>query len=373
MAFLEKKFHCARLCWHFMDLGNIVYYALALEKTMQRGPAPLTRSGSAEGSGVRYTLKQLTYFVSAAEQQSVTEAARLLNVSQPSISTAIAHLERVLAVQLFLRHHAQGLSLTPAGRRVFAEGRRLLAHADELAMAVTGANAPLCGAVDVGCFLTFSPYYLPALLRELKRQHPGLQVRLHEGDGEYINRGLTMGALDVAIVYDFGLGEAFTSEPLTALAPYALLPRGHKLARAAAVSLKALAKEPFVLLDLPLSREYFRSIFLRFGLEPNVAYRTTSYEMVRGLVANGHGVGLLNLKLRDRRSYDGKPLVSLPLVEPAPPLGIVLARVRDARLSRVADAFADCARSFFGGRRDGAAEISTSSGAGRRQDRLLLA
>src|SRR5581483_4490418 len=152
-------------------------------------------------------------------------------------------------------------------------------------------------------------------------------------------------------VYDFGLGDAFTSEPLTELAPYALLPRDHKLTAAKAISLKALAEEPFVLLDLPLSREYFRSIFLRFGLEPKVAYRTTSYEMVRGLVANGHGVALLNLRLHDHRSYDGKPLVSLPLVEPAPPLGIVLARVRDARLSRVAEAFADCARSFF--RREG--------------------
>lgn len=322
---------------------------------MQNGRASLTRGGLAEASGVRYTLKQLAYFVAAAEQQSVTEAARLLNVSQPSISTAIAHLERVLAVQLFVRHHAQGLSLTPAGRRVFAEARRLLAHAEELSMAVTGGNAPLRGTVDIGCFITFSPYYLPALLRELKRQHPELQVRLHEGDAEYINRGLTMGALDLAIVYDFGLGEAFSSEPLTGLAPYALLPRGHKLSAVEAVSLNALAKEPFILLDLPLSREYFRSIFLRFGLEPKVAHRTTSYEMVRGLVANGHGVALLNLQLRDRRSYDGKPLVSLPLIEPAPPLGIVLARVRDARPSRLAEAFADCARSFFRGRGEVAA------------------
>jgi DNA-binding transcriptional LysR family regulator len=179
-----------------------------------------------------------------------------------------------------------------------------------------------------------------------------------------------MGALDLAIVYDFGLGETVTSEPLTELAPYALLPRGHKLAAAEAVSLKALAKEPFVLLDLPLSRDYFRSIFLRFGLEPNVAHRTTSYEMVRGLVANGHGVALLNLRLRDHRSYDGKPLVSLPLVEPAPPLGIVLARVRDARLSRVAEAFAECARSFFRGSGDRAAVREERQAPVAGQDRL---
>src|SRR5438552_13597925 len=82
---------------------------------------------------IRYTLKQLAYFTAAAEEESVTGAARALNVSQPSISAAIAHLERVLGVQLFLRHHAQGLSLTAAGRTIFAEARNLLAHAGELA------------------------------------------------------------------------------------------------------------------------------------------------------------------------------------------------------------------------------------------------
>jgi DNA-binding transcriptional LysR family regulator len=180
---------------------------------------------------VKYTLKHLTYFVAAAEQQSVTEAARLLNISQPSISTAIAHLERILAVQLFLRHHAQGLSLTAAGRRIFIEARGLLAHAGELSTAAVGADAAIEGWVDVGCFLTFAPYYLPGLLRALRQRHPDLRVRLHEGDAEHIQKSLTMGALDLAIVYDFGLGAEFTHEPLTQLAPYALVERDHRLAR----------------------------------------------------------------------------------------------------------------------------------------------
>jgi len=60
-----------------------------------------------------FTLKQLEYFVAAGERGSITFAAEKVNISQPSISAAITHLEAEFGVQLFIRHHAQGLSLTP--------------------------------------------------------------------------------------------------------------------------------------------------------------------------------------------------------------------------------------------------------------------
>ena len=72
---------------------------------------------------MRYTLKQLQYFVAAAETGSVKLAAQQIPISQPSVSSAISQLEREFDVQLFLRHHAQGLSLTAAGRRMLREAR----------------------------------------------------------------------------------------------------------------------------------------------------------------------------------------------------------------------------------------------------------
>ena len=57
---------------------------------------------------MNYTLKHLRYFTAAAEAGSVTGASELCHVSQPSVSAAIAHLEDVFGVQLFIRHHAQG-------------------------------------------------------------------------------------------------------------------------------------------------------------------------------------------------------------------------------------------------------------------------
>jgi DNA-binding transcriptional LysR family regulator len=203
------------------------------------------------------------------------------------------------------------------------------------------------GELHLGCFVTFSPYYVPGLLRVFKERHPNVTVRLHEGDADALQRGIASGTLDVALVYDMALGAEFGRETLAELRPYALLPCDHALAEQEQVSLAALAAEPIVLLDLPISGAYFRSIFLRAGLEPEARYRTASFEMVRGLVANGHGVAILNLPLPQDRSYDGRPFAIRRLADPVPPLRIVLARLRRARMTRAAEVFAACARDYF--------------------------
>ena len=64
---------------------------------------------------MRFTLRQLQYFVAAAEAGSVTDAALNIPVSQSSVSAAISQLEAALGVQLLIRHHAQGISPTAEG------------------------------------------------------------------------------------------------------------------------------------------------------------------------------------------------------------------------------------------------------------------
>jgi DNA-binding transcriptional LysR family regulator len=317
---------------------------------------------------IQYTLKQLAYFAAAAERGSVTEAAHALNVSQPSISTAVAHLERVLGAQLFLRHHARGLSLTADGRRLLAEARELLARAEELGSALRSEGARLKGELSLGYFVTFAPYYLPGLLRRFGALHPEVVLQLHEGDIETLRRALAAGSIELALLYDLALGPELVCEHLAADKPYALLPATHPLAKRARVSLRTLAKEPFVLLDLPHSREYFRAIFLAYGLEPQVRYTAPSLEMVRGLVAHGHGIGLLNIRPEGNRAYDGMPLACRPLAEDCPPLRVALARPAQARPSRAAQALIACARDYFAGDRGFSASPSEKrrAGASRR-------
>lgn len=299
-----------------------------------------------------YTLRQLRYFVAAADGGSVTRAARACRVAQPSVSVAIAQLEDALGVQLFIRHHAQGLSLTPAGRRLLGDARSLLAHAAELLDTAQGLGQGPAGTLDVGCFVTFAPFVLPGLLRAVAAEHPDIRVAMHEADLDGLHEGLRAGRFELALTYALGLGEDVAFRALAEVPVHVLLPADHALATRARVPLRLLASEPMILLSLPRSREYFLSILHAVGLEPIVAHETPSFEMVRGLVANGYGYALMHSRPTSEVSLDGKRLVHRRVAEPLRPERLGLARLARARPTRMAEAFsAACARHFAPARR----------------------
>ncbi len=298
---------------------------------------------------IRYTLKQLRYFTAAAEAGSISGGAERCAVSQPSVSAAVAHLEDVLGVQLFVRQHARGLALTPAGRRLNAAAQALLLQAGELAEEASGLAGGLAGDLDVGCFVTFAPIVLPGLLRVLAARQPLIRIRPHEDDLRALQRGLRSGRFEVALTYDLNLEKDIAFEPVVPVPLYAALPANHRLASAADLDLRDLEGEPLVLLGLPDSRGHFLSLFAEAGLEPDIAYETQSFEMVRGLVANGYGYGLLHTRAPHNRTLDGSSLVCVPIREPFRTMHMGLARLTHVRPTGMSRAFGDICHAHLGG------------------------
>ena len=241
----------------------------------------------------KFSLRQLEYFAKVAEVKSLAVAARELHISQPSISTAITKLEAALNVQLFVRHHAQGVSLTSAGGRMLTEVKALLAHADEVSRNARGLAENMRGRLHIGCFGPIASLYLPALITDFQAQYPEVELHLYEADNDTLLAGLAANRYDVAIVYKLDVPPTLQLKTLTTLKPYVILPPGHALAAQQQVSLADLAEYPMVLLDLPRSREYFSTLFTDQGLHPTVSLRSPSFETVRSLVANGAGFSVL--------------------------------------------------------------------------------
>lgn len=294
------------------------------------------------------TLKQLRYFVAAAEAGTITGAARALNISQPSVSAAIAELETSFDLQLFVRHHAQGLSPTPAGRRLALEARALIAHAEELRQGALDLARKPAGEVAVGCFQTFAPMVMPGLLRALKGRYPELAVRLREDHIEGLFEGLRQGRLELALTYDLDLDASLDFIHCADVPLHVLLPHGHRLAAASRVALAELVEEPLVLLGLPHSRDYFLSVFRNLGLEPRVAHETPSFEMVRGLVANGYGYSIMHSQAASDRALDGRRLAYRPVREPTRSHRLGLARLAGSRTTRAAGLFVEFCRERLG-------------------------
>ncbi|MGH6934434.1 MAG: LysR substrate-binding domain-containing protein, partial [Dongiaceae bacterium] len=296
---------------------------------------------------MQFTLKHLRYFVAAADAASVTAAARAINVSQPSISAAIAHLEAVFGLQLFIRHHAQGLSLTPAGRQFLVEARALLAQAADLRQSAIGLGDKLAGEIDVGCFITFAPLLIPGLLRGFSARYPETRIRLHENHIQALLDGLRAGRFDLAVTYDLNLGADLNFDPLAEVPLHVILPASHRLAKSPTVSLAELIEEPLVLLALPQSRDYFLSVFYGLRLQPRIAHETPSFEMVRGLVANGHGYSIMHSRPASDMSLDGVRLVYRPVTEKLRPTRLGIARLESARPRRMATAFGEFCRQYL--------------------------
>ncbi|MGI9285513.1 MAG: LysR family transcriptional regulator, partial [Pseudomonadales bacterium] len=254
---------------------------------------------------MHFTLKQLEYFVVAAEHGNVSIAAKQLHVSQPSVSTAISLLEERFDLQLVHRHPAKGISLTNAGRAFTTEARSLLNQAKELSAYADDLSGSLSGSLDIGCFVTFAPFYLPGLLAKFKEVHPGIAINVIEDALDSLQEKLVSGAIEVALLYELGLSDEFATQSVASLPPYVLLSANHRLANRRSLSLHELAKEEFILLDLPHSRDYFISLFLRADVEPRIVHKTTSLEMVRGMVSRGLGYSILTLRPTANMSYDG--------------------------------------------------------------------
>ncbi len=116
-------------------------------------------------------------FVAVVEQGSLTRAAEVLGLSQPTLSRQIAELEGSIGAALFERV-ARGLKLTSTGENLVEPARYMMAAARSLGMAAATQDNGLRGTVRITASEMVSGFVLPALLRELAQLHPEIQIEL---------------------------------------------------------------------------------------------------------------------------------------------------------------------------------------------------
>ena len=283
--------------------------------------------------------------MAAADAGTMTAAAQRLFVSQSAISLAIAQLERNVGTQLVIRHRARGLELTPSGRRLLPEARSLLAHAEDVRAAAEAEGGELRGPLTVGCFRTAAPFLMPELLERSAAEQPEVSLHFIEGPSDELGAALLEGRCEIAVLYRRDLDDRIATEVLRSMEPYALLSPEHPLADRPSLSLAELAPHPMIMLDVPPSRGYYEDMFRHAGLDLNVRHAASSYELVRSLVGRNLGYALqLSRPLVDR-SYEGRPLLQVPLHDDPLQTELVLAWPEGVRLTRRARAFADLCRS----------------------------
>lgn len=257
---------------------------------------------------LNFTLKQLRYVEAAGRLGSIAKAATEMSISQSSITAAIDALEQSLDYDIFVRTPAKGIQATPSGLETLHLIKGFLDQSRHFEGEIQSVGSDAAGLVRIGCYATAAPSFLPPILKAITEDLPGISITLLEGNMATILEFLTQGEADLVFTYNQGSGkERLDFLPLFEAPPYALIPSSDPAAEDDSISLAALAERPMVLLDLPMTRDYFLSMFEECGLHPNIVHTSRSSEICRSLVASGFGFSMLNIlppeKLEDDAPY----------------------------------------------------------------------
>lgn len=270
------------------------------------------------------TLNQLTYFSALAACENYTQAARQLYISQPSLSYAMANLEKELGCTLFCRQ-GRGVSLTEAGRT--------FQHYADTALAAIrqGVQAVSTGTLRVGAISTAMGDHLPGLIVGFTQENPQITLEVTAGASRDILAGIEASTLDVGIC---SYAPEFTNvrfEPLYTEPWVLVTPEDHPLLRLGRpVTLAEVAQYPLLCYKrISPIHTALLDAFAAAGITPCIAYELDDETAIGGMVQRGMGISLcLNNSLL--RPF---ALPCVPLAEPMPERVVYCAFRADGDLS----------------------------------------
>lgn len=244
---------------------------------------------------MRFTFKQLRYFDAALRTGSIARAATELNISQSSITAAIDMIEQTTGAELLRRMPAKGIVPTEIGLNVGARVQDFLEQVRIFESDVLSLTGDPAGTLRLGCYAPTAPYILPPILKRITQEYPEISIDLREGDMQAISEQLNHGSIDLALTYRRETPNSQPFVPMFRAKPIALIPDASPLAKQPSVTLEDLADMPMILLDLTATQGYFTGLFESRGLRPNIAHRTKSSSVLRGLVAANYGYAVMNI------------------------------------------------------------------------------
>jgi DNA-binding transcriptional LysR family regulator len=296
------------------------------------------------------SIKQVRYFLAAANAGQVSQAAIELNVSQSAVTAAIKQLEEDLAVRLFDRLPT-GVSLTAEGTRFLQHARIIMAAVNEAMSAPLTEDTAHTGHIRVGVSYTVAGYFMPRHYARFLRNYPRISVELRELPREAIERGIVDRTLDIAVMLVSNLADTarIASETLLRSRRRLWLPVEHPLLNRENITLAEVAAEPYVMLTVDEAMHTAGKYWVKAGLEPRMVVKTSSVEAVRSMVAAGMGVTVLSDMVYRPWSLEGQRIETRNVIGDIPSMDVGLAWNRAVQQGPATRVFHDFMSMTFSG------------------------
>lgn len=287
-------------------------------------------------------IRELISFYHTARLSSVSQAARLLDLGQPTVTAHLQRLEQDIGANLFDRNR-RPIKLTPQGHKLFELTRPLVLSVER---GLTSLNDQMSGtdrlgSFSIGSYPDLAFHYLPPVLQEYRIRYPDAHIKVVARPYQVLMKSLEAGEVDMALVHapdeevkDISFVHLFD-------APFNLLaPNGHPLLDDPAISLETIAEWPLILLSLEsYTRRYFENAMIEKGLQLQVSLEMDHSELVRRYVEIGMGVAISITQIFESDQDGGSKFGVRDLSHIFPPVQIGVAVKTSHELSAAAQEF----------------------------------
>lgn len=242
-------------------------------------------------------IRKVESFLCAAENFSISEAAKQLHLSQPAVSNQIKLLEDELDVKLFIRTNT-GLKLTEAGHLFLPLARHLLHETNAMKEMMSSLKTLEAGELRIACSSTSGRFVLPILVARFRIAYPGVNVRILTCQPKHMVPKLLESDAHIGIVSseptEPGLQiQQFFRDPISLL-----VPSGHRWVGAKPISPEDILQEPIIIREESSgTRRVMLEELAKFDIsieDLNIFLEVGNVEAVVELISNSYGVSFVS-------------------------------------------------------------------------------
>ncbi|GAA0372360.1 selenium metabolism-associated LysR family transcriptional regulator [Bacillus horti] len=245
-------------------------------------------------------IEHLKVFTTAATQKSFSDTAKLLHVSQPTVSMQIQQLEAMFQVKLFERT-TKKVELTESGKILFHYAQQILQLLNKAEKDLAQLTSSVHGSLHIGASLTTGEYVIPTLLGDFKKAYPNVSLLVELFNSNEIIKKLTNGAIDIGFI------EAPISHPDLVFHPFMedelvviTSSKDPKLISAEkdSISVTELFQLPFIIREEGSgTRKVMEDSFSQHKLpldKLNIILELASTESIKSMVESGAGISVIS-------------------------------------------------------------------------------
>lgn len=239
-------------------------------------------------------LRHIEIFHAIMTAGNLTEAARMLNTSQPTVSRELARFEQVLGLKLFERSRGR-LHPTVQGLRLFEEVQRSWYGLDRIVSAAESLREFRQGELSIVCLPVFSQSFLPSLLQPFLARYPQVNIQIVPQESPLLEEWLSAQRHDLGITETVHTPAGTERTELLSLDEVCVLPQGHPLAEKTVLTPQDFQGENYISLSRTDSyRQLLDTLFNEHQVKRRMVIETHSAASICAMVRAGVGISVVN-------------------------------------------------------------------------------